>query len=129
MMEDENDGNYDCDKDKQEPDKVEEENDNANYGGGDDDDDDDDYDDKQEPNKLEENDDGDGVLELLEEFEWRMRRLPRADMVYPPIKTVAEREIPKKSEEVYVCLALLTANKRSLSALLQAETEQVVEII
>ena len=124
MMEDENDGNYDCDKDKQEPDKVEEENDNANYGGGDDD-----YDDKQEPNKLEENDDGDGVLELLEEFEWRMRRLPRADMFYPPIKTVAEREIPKKSEQVYVCLMLLTANKKSLSALLQAETEQVVEII
>ena len=78
---------------------------------------------------MEENGNSDGVLELLEEFDWRTRQFPRANMVYPPIKTVFEREMPKKCEEVYMCLALLKANKRSLCALLQAETKQVVGII
>ena len=72
--------------------------------------------DKQEPDKL-------------EEVDWRKRQFPRANMVYPPIKTVFEQEMTKKCEEVYMCLALLKANKRSLCAQLQADTEQVVVVV
>ena len=64
-------------------------------------------------------------LDKLEQVDWRRRQFPRANMVYPPIKTVFEQEMPKKCEEVYMCLALLKANKRSLGTLLQAEAKQV----
>ena len=119
MMEDEKDGNYGgCDNnDKREPDNLlKVENDNGNYGGGgggggv--------YDDKQRPE-----------YKPDDEVDWRKRQFPRANMVYPRIKTVFEQEMTKKCEEVYMCLALLKANKRSLCAQLQADTEQVVVVV
>ncbi len=64
-------------------------------------------------------------LDEVDEVDWRRRQFPRANMLYPRIKTVFEREMPKKCEEVYMCLALLKANERSLDALLQAEAKQV----